>query len=67
MTIDSYISYMKHRHPKLFQQFKEQMDIIDQDRTSGTRAVRSMKCMQDWAEHVKKLMEQATTGKAVAS
>lgn len=67
MDINGLIGYLKYRWPTKYQQYLAQMEQINNDRTSGTRFVQSLKCQQKWAEHVKTLMEQATTGKVVAS
>jgi hypothetical protein len=67
MDINGIIGYMKYRYPKLYAQYQDEMTIIDNDRTSGTRFVQSLACQRKWAEHAKGLMEQATTGKMVAS
>lgn len=65
MTVEGLLGYLKYRHPAKYAQFREQMQLIDGNRTSGTRFPDSLKCMQKWAEHAKYLMTLAAAGKTV--
>lgn len=64
-SIHGQLAYLRYRFPAKHAQFMEEMDIIDADRTSKTRFIQSLACMQKWAAEAQRLMDLVAQPKEI--
>jgi len=65
MAVQGNLSYLKYRFPLKHEQYLFEMQKIDNDRTSGTRFIQSLACMQKWAAEAQRLMDLVAQPKEI--